>query len=135
MANTLNNRSLLRLKGVNLLLIAIATTAKIDTPYNFEIADMGGFRTVADQKYLYASGRTRPGKIVTRADGVKKLSNHQSGNAIDIVCYKNGEISWSEDVFREVAEHLKKVAKDSYGIDLKWGGDWTTFRESPHFEL
>ena len=135
MAYTLNNRSLVRLKGVNPSLIAIATTAKIDTPYNFEIADMGGFRTVADQKYLYASGRTRPGKIVTRADGVKKLSNHQSGNAIDIVCYDNGKITWDEKVFKEVAKHLKEVASKYYGIELKWGGDWITFRESPHFEL
>jgi len=135
MAYTLNNRSLVRLKGVNPSLIAIATTAKIDTPYNFEIADMGGFRTVADQKYLYASGRTRPGKIVTRADGVKKMSNHQSGNAIDIVCYDNGKITWDEKVFKEVAKHLKEVASKYYGIELKWGGDWTTFRESPHFEL
>jgi glutamine phosphoribosylpyrophosphate amidotransferase len=43
-------------------------------------------QTLRDSEYqssLYAQGRTKPGNIVTNADGIKKKSNHQSGE-VDI---------------------------------------------------
>jgi peptidoglycan L-alanyl-D-glutamate endopeptidase CwlK len=36
-----------------------------------------GLRTLARQQALYAQGRTKPGRIVTHMDGVKKRSKHQ----------------------------------------------------------
>src|SRR5882672_6272444 len=50
-----------------------------------------GLRSTERQQWLYGQGRPsakpygRTGVIVTKADGVKTLSNHQSGNAAD--CY------------------------------------------------
>ena len=37
-----------------------------------------GVRTTKRQQEHYAKGRTKPGKIVTHADGVRKKSDHQA---------------------------------------------------------
>jgi len=50
-------------------------------------------RTLARQKWLYAQGRTRKGKIVTWT----MQSNHLDGEAVDIVFVVNGQPSWSGD--------------------------------------
>lgn len=51
-----------------------------------------GYRTPERQLYLYAQGRTRPGKIVTRARPGQ--SYHQYGLAGDFVLFENGKWSW-----------------------------------------
>jgi peptidoglycan L-alanyl-D-glutamate endopeptidase CwlK len=86
-----------------------------------------GFRSVAQQQALYAQGRTKPGKRVTNADGVRVKSNHQSGNAVDCAFLVNGKVSWEGpwDLFGSTAE--------SFG--LKWGGRWKTLVDRPHLEL
>lgn len=48
-------------------------------PYVYE-----GLRTCARQTELYAQGRTKPGKIVTKAKAGQSM--HQYGLAIDFVC-------------------------------------------------
>lgn len=46
--------------------------------YAHVIARVGEvLRTTEEQQTKYAQGRTAPGKIVTHADGVNKLSSHQ----------------------------------------------------------
>ena len=69
-------RSLISLNGVHPNLVKVMKEAIKDTPIDFTITDGG--RTVAQQKALYAKGRTVPGSIVTNADGVKNKSNHQA---------------------------------------------------------
>ncbi len=46
----------------------------------FPMRVVQGFRTVEAQQALYAQGRTAPGDIVTKADGVFVKSNHQAGS-------------------------------------------------------
>jgi hypothetical protein len=45
-------------------------------------------RSFAEQDALYAQGRTKPGKIVTKARG--GFSNHNFGVAFDIGVFKGG---------------------------------------------
>ena len=127
--------SLARLQGVNILLVAVAIDAIKESPYDFGIAYMGGFRTAVEQHRLFVERKSK-------ADGTFKKSKHQtivngmpSSEAFDIVCYKDGAITWEADVFRSVAKHIKKVAKENYNLDLTWGGDWKKFVDMPHFEL
>ena len=54
-----------------------------------------GFRSVERQRWLYASGRTRLGSIVTHAKGGQ--SWHQYGTACDVVGYSSGHWDWSID--------------------------------------
>lgn len=90
-----------------------------------------GLRTTAQQQALYAQGRTAPGRVVTKADGVLAKSNHQAhvdglGHAVDCAFQL-------PDPFDEHAPW------SAYGacvqaVGLVWGGTWTT-PDRPHAEL
>lgn len=127
-------RSLASLQGIHPDMVRLMHEAIKDTPVDFTITD--GLRTAAQQKALYAKGRTAPGAIVTNADGVIKKSNHQSGRAVDLYPYVNGEVDYNDkgDNLRVIAAHIKAVAK-CMGIGVKWGGDFKSILDRPHFEL
>lgn len=102
------------------------------------------FRSKAEQNQLYAQGRTtaqvqragisgvagQPSKnVVTNAIGGQ--SNHNYGVAVDLFQYSNnGEVAiWKVDTnFKKIVAAMKKKG-------FKWGGDWTSFKDYPHFEL
>lgn len=85
-------------------------------------------RTAAEQAALYAQGRTTPGKRVTDADGIERLSNHQSGRAFDVAFLTEAGPSWDEGHPWAALGALGEV------LGLKWGGRWRT-PDRPHFEL
>lgn len=94
------------------------------------------FRSFAEQDLLYEQGRTKKGNRVTNARGGQ--SYHNYGLAIDFCLLRgskqepiwdltadlnqNNKSDWSEVVF--VFKH--------FGWD--WGGDWQTFKDTPHFQ-
>ena len=105
-------------------------------------------RTFAEQDALYAQGRTKlydsNGKklgVVTKAKGGQSIHNY--GLALDIVLIKdtNGDgsfdtASWEDTIdfdkdgkadWREIVNIFKKY-------NWVWGGDWTSFKDKPHFE-
>lgn len=93
------------------------------------------YRTFEQQATLYAKGRTAPGAKVTNAKPGQ--SYHNYGLAVDIVLLlSDGKVSWDlkldsdGDSMRDWDE-VVYVFK-SYG--WKWGGDWTSFKDYPHFE-
>lgn len=89
-----------------------------------------GFRTVARQQWLYASGRTRPGPIVTYKNGTTNKSNHQSRLAADIIgVTSNGQPTW--DCPAGFWQYLGHLARRN---GLNWGGDWHGFVDQPHVE-
>ena len=54
-----------------------------------------GRRTLQQQQILYAQGRTRPGPIVTNCDGIKRVSPHQDGRAVDCAWWeRRGDDAW-----------------------------------------
>lgn len=124
----LSRRSLSRLQGVRSVLIAIAVDAIKESPYDFGIPQYGGLRSAEDQRELYDKG-------VSKCDGVKNKSYHQSGNAFDIFVIINGKATWEKKYYEPIAKLFKNIAKDKYGIDLLWGGDFVTFEDVPHFEI
>jgi peptidoglycan LD-endopeptidase CwlK len=94
-----------------------------------------GARTVEVQQALYQIGRSKPGKIVTNADGVHVKSNHQLkddglGHAVDCCFLVDGKPIWSvPDTWWEAYGALAKA------VGLRWGihvGDWI---DRPHVEL
>lgn len=97
-------------------------------------------RTFEEQNALYAQGRTKAGKIVTKAKG--GLSMHNYGLAIDIVLLvdkdKNGTFesaSWETDVdFDGDGVHdWMEVVQIFKSFGWEWGGDWK-FTDMPHFQ-
>ena len=94
-------------------------------------------RTVAEQNALYAQGRTTPGKIVTNANGTSYRSMHQWGIAFDF-CLRmdvDGDGSISDDAFNDATGLFEKVGKLGKSLGLEWGGDWTSIKDRPHFQL
>jgi peptidoglycan L-alanyl-D-glutamate endopeptidase CwlK len=88
-----------------------------------------GYRSKADQDALYALGRTKSGKIVTNAKGGQ--SNHNFGVAVDLCLYSaDGKtVSW------QTGGPFSKVVVAMKAEGFKWGGDWRSFKDNPHFEL
>ena len=133
----LGNASKAKLKGVHQKLVKVIEEAIKDTPIDFSV--ISGVRTTEEQKALYAQGRTKPGSIVTKADGVKNKSNHQVkadglGHAVDICPYVNGKLDWNNmNNFKLITTHIKDVAK-CLGVDISCGIDWK-FLDAPHIEL
>lgn len=87
-----------------------------------------GYRSTEEQDALYAQGRTKPGKIVTQVKGGH--SYHNYGLAFDFaVLDANGKINWNVD------KRWKRVGALGKSLGLEWGGDWTKFKDYPHFQL
>lgn len=86
-----------------------------------------GLRSWEEQDALYAQGRTRPGKIVTRARGGQ--SYHNFGLAFDVVVLDSmGKADW--DPAHPGWQRAGAVGKS---LGLEWGGDWTR-KDLPHFQ-
>lgn len=104
---------------------------------DFGVPKYGGFRTVSDQQELYAIGRTTElhRSPVTHADGVEKKSKHQSKKAVDVIPFVDGKPVWNDEaLFHKIAVCMLQASSE-LGIRLAWGGNWSTFKDLPHYEL
>lgn len=83
-------------------------------------------RSQEEQARLYAQGRTTPGPIVTNAP--PGTTYHEYGRAFDIafVGYGNSppDPSWWD--------YAGAVGK---ALGFRWGGDFHTIKDRPHFEI
>lgn len=123
----LSKRSKQRREGVDYRLIAISDLAIQITPIDFGIPEHGGVRNAAEQAELFDAG-------LSKCDGYKKLSRHQSGKALDFYAFVNGKASWEREHLAIVAAtHLQ--AASILGYKLQWGGLWANFTDFPHLEL
>jgi peptidoglycan L-alanyl-D-glutamate endopeptidase CwlK len=93
-------------------------------------AVVSGNRTQAQQDYLYAQGRTRPGMVVTWT----RNSNHMGGGAIDFSAVDDEgkptnhlKHTWNTTYYRPIAETILAAGKE-LGIPVEWPlwrkGDW-----------
>jgi peptidoglycan L-alanyl-D-glutamate endopeptidase CwlK len=132
-----SKRSIDNLSGIHPDLVKVMEKAITNSPADFTIIE--GVRTTERQQALYAQGRTKPGSIVTYADGVINLSNHQVradgyGHAVDLYPFVGGQVRVNDiGSLRKIAGHIKAVAT-GMGVNVEWGGDWK-MRDYAHFEL
>ena len=82
-------------------------------------------RTMDEQAELYASGRTKTGKIITNADAGQSWHNY--GLAFDIVPVISGKCAWDSPYWQQIGQ----AGRDK---GLIWGGDFKKFKDYPHFE-
>lgn len=93
---------------------------------------ISGLRSWQQQAALYAQGRTKPGKIVTKARAGSSWHNY--GLAIDLGLFRGGvyldeaKPKTAELIYKQLGELAKK-----HGIE--WAGNWTSFPEGPHFQV
>jgi len=118
--------SINKLNTVDKRLQLLANEVLEISPYDFAITE--GLRTLEKQQEHFKKG-------VSKCDGIKNKSKHQEGKAIDIMVYdENSKGTWEERYYREVANIFKQKARE-LNINIRWGGDWKSFKDCPHFEL
>lgn len=94
--------------------------------HGMEVGLFEGFRSWEKQAQIFAQGRTKPGKVVTKAP--PGHSWHNFGLAADVVFRAKGKWSWAES---HPWSRLGALGKE---LGLEWGGDWKRFPDRPHFE-
>jgi peptidoglycan L-alanyl-D-glutamate endopeptidase CwlK len=122
-----SKRSLDRMSGVDQRLQDIAKLAIEISIVDFGIPEYGGKRELADQMFLFETGKSK-------ADGVKNESKHQSGLALDFYAYVDGNASWKEKDLALVGCAFLQAAM-VLGHRVEWGGLWTSFKDMPHMQL
>ena len=125
--NRFSDTSLNRMVGVNKKLREIAHRALELSPIDFGIPQYGGMRSAEEQNHLFHRGKSK-------CDGYRLKSNHQTGNALDVFAYVNGQASWEREHLAVIACAMLQAANE-LGHKLEWGGLWKSFVDMPHFEL
>lgn len=110
-----------RLVGVHPDLVRVMERAIEITKFDFVITE--GVRSFARQEQLFKSGASKTMR-----------SRHLTGHAVDIAPYLDGSPRWDWPPFYIVAAAIKQAASE-LKVDVRWGGDWLTFKDGPHWEL
>ncbi|PYX53912.1 MAG: peptidase M15 [Acidobacteria bacterium] len=97
------------------------------TAQGINVKVIASLRTYDEQNALYAQGRTKPGRIVTKAKGGQ--SNHNFGTAFDVGIFSAD----SQKYFGESPDYAK-VGVIGESLGLEWGGRWK-FVDEPHFQF
>lgn len=93
---------------------------------------ISGLRSWAQQAALFAQGRTKPGRIVTKAR--PGSSWHNYGLAIDLGLFKNGV--YLDEKNSGLADKLYvRIGKLAAEQGIEWAGTWKSFQETPHFQI
>lgn len=117
----LSKRSINNLAGVNPKLRMVVELALSRSEVDFGITE--GVRSLERQKELVASGKSQTMR-----------SYHLRGNAVDVVAYVDGKVSWDWGLYEKIAKAFKEAAKE-LDVTITWGGDWKSFRDGPHFQI
>lgn len=121
MSFSLGERSKINLKGVDIRLVRIVEQAIKETTIDFTVTE--GLRTPERQQQLVNDGFSQTMK-----------SKHLTGHAVDLVALIDGKVSWDKQHYPEIARAMKKAA-DEQKVKIRWGGDFKSFFDGPHFEL
>lgn len=97
-------------------------------------------RTFAEQDAIYAQGRTKPGKIVTKARAGMSYHNYSLAVDICLLVDKDGNGTFETAVW-DVDKDFDKDKKADWiecvqvfkEFGWTWGGDWK-FVDMPHFQ-
>lgn len=117
----LDTRSLERLKGVHPKLVSVVERAAQITEVDFILTE--GLRTRQRQAELFKAGASRTME-----------SKHLTGHAVDLAAKVGDEVRWDWPLYYKLAAAMKAAATE-LGVPITWGGDWSTFKDGPHFEI
>jgi peptidoglycan L-alanyl-D-glutamate endopeptidase CwlK len=121
MSFRLSERSLKQLVGVHPRLVALVREAAALSPVEFMVTE--GLRTPERQAALVRAGASRT-----------RRSRHLTGHAVDVAALLDGQVRWDWPLYPRIAAAFKAAAARQ-GTVMVWGGDWTSLRDGPHFEL
>lgn len=121
MSYSLSQKSLDKMKGVDERLVRVVKRAIEITPVDFTVTE--GLRTLERQRELVSKGFSQTLK-----------SKHLTGHAVDLAALVDGKITWEKAPYHQISDAMKQAAKE-LGINIRWGGDFKSFFDGPHFEL
>lgn len=110
-----------KLAGVNPDLVRVVRRAALMSKAPFQVLE--GVRTIARQRQLVAKGASKT-----------LNSRHLTGHAVDLAPLEDGKVSWAWPLYYPLAKTIKEAAKKE-GVVIEWGGDWTSFKDGPHWQL
>lgn len=116
-----SDRSLRNLRGIHPDLRRVLDRALQEAPFDFIVIE--GLRTAERQRELYDQGASKTLK-----------SRHLTGHAVDLLPIGPNGPRFDWPLYNKLAPAIKKAAK-AEGVKITWGGDWTQFKDGPHFEL
>lgn len=128
--------SLVRLQTVHEdLRNVILLTAEI-APMAFVVTE--GVRTLARQRELFLAKKSQtmnsrhlphPSDGLSRAVDLAIWEDRDLDRVVD-----GDELSWRFPHYKDLATWVKR-ASVQLNIPVTWGGEWTTLKDGPHFEL
>jgi peptidoglycan L-alanyl-D-glutamate endopeptidase CwlK len=131
-ARTQGNLSGLNKRALSVLAAFVVEAQTAMVKHGVTVEVISGFRSWQRQAELYAQGRTKPGKIVTKAK--PGSSWHNYGLAIDLGLFKDGQYLDSENP--RLADKLYRELGDlAATMGIEWAGTWKSFTEGPHFQV
>jgi peptidoglycan L-alanyl-D-glutamate endopeptidase CwlK len=111
--------------------VFLALLEPVKAKHGITIEVISGFRSGVQQAALFAQGRTRPGKIVTKAR--PWLSWHNYGLAIDLGLFRGGKYLDASNPILATTIY-REIAAIAEAEELEWAGRWKNFPETPHFQ-
>lgn len=118
---SLSQKSKDKLEGVDIRLVRLVEQAIKETIIDFTVLE--GLRTPERQQQLVNDGFSQTMK-----------SKHLTGHAVDLGAIVDGKLSWDKQYYPELAKAMKKAAADQQ-VNIRWGGEFKSFFDGPHFEL
>ena len=113
--------SLSRMHGIHPDLDRVVKRAIQISPVDFMVVE--GLRTLEKQQEYFAKAKT-----------TTMNSRHLTGHAVDLAAYIDGKLDWNAPAHDHVSDAMKTAASE-LNVDLEWGGDWTSFVDTPHYQL
>lgn len=121
--------SLSRLKGVHPDLVRVVSRCAKDwKDKDFTFGITCGVRTLEEQKVLVQKGasKTMKSRHIPAPNGYS--------HAIDVVAYIDGKVRWDWPLYDKISKAMKSAARTEK-VPVEWGGDWTSFKDGPHYQL
>lgn len=130
----LDKLSLQRLVGAHPDLVKVVQDCARNGTLPFFFGVSEGPRTLAQQKLDVARGFSETMKSRHLLSGTP-----QQCYAVDLVPLRKDDkghdvMSWAWPPFFVLAREMKAAAARLH-IPIEWGGDWTTLKDGPHFQL
>jgi peptidoglycan L-alanyl-D-glutamate endopeptidase CwlK len=129
---TIENLGSLNKKALAKLEPFVAAAELAMEKHGVKVEVISGLRSWAAQAALFAQGRTKPGRIVTKAR--PGSSWHNYGLAIDLGLFSNGV--YLDEVDPKRADRLyQEIGTIAALMGVEWAGNWKSFPEGPHFQV
>ena len=110
MAFKLSQKSIDRFDGVKNELIDVVTRAIEISTVDFGVTE--GLRSIETQRKYVETGKSQT-----------MDSKHLTGDAIDLVAYINGQVSWELNLYDNLADAMKQAAIEK-NVGIRWGAAW-----------